>query len=291
MDMSKSPQENWHQIRHILQKYLLNTSVPLIFKDLISRPYLLKNAGYNQFITDRKIDHCVYESWEILLKAALTDIFIHRLLGSQADMHVYWRRSEKYREVFNDIFGVLNMDSDLQTLTKSFFGMLKDYLCRNMNGMPANCETLPVRDVLEQCRKIYHMHSLRNDKEEDINRIHYIAFEEQTYASSLLTLLDEIAENMEGHPKTRYYLVAAEYIHTLFIYVYMVEFVKLYPSIKGLSFKDNDVMRHEREYNLFKELGKMDFMSVYHIVFAKMKKKQKERKQQQTDNDIRQIEK
>ena len=37
MEMNKSIQETWHNIRHILQNYILNTSTPLIFKDLLEK--------------------------------------------------------------------------------------------------------------------------------------------------------------------------------------------------------------------------------------------------------------
>ena len=278
MYSKKSPQENWHQIRHILKDYLMNTAVPIVFESLLRQTKYLNNPGYRSLTATPSSENgadgksgekpfirynLVHEAWENLLKEGLTDVFIHRLLGSQTDMCTYWDNSEKYRAFFTDILGGMDKSSELKTLTKSYFEMLKDYLCRNMPGMPVAFHQLAVGQVMKACRMIYQAHRLRDDRESNENRTFYIDFEEQAYSSSLLTLLDEIAVHMESHPKIQYYLVIAEYIHTLFMYVYMVEFVKLYPNRKGQTRERNPELDQGRYHNLFKYLGKVDYLKEY----------------------------
>ena len=65
------------------------------------------------------------------------------------------------------------------------------------------------------------------------------------------------------HPKAQHYLVIAEHIQTLFIYVYMVEFVKKYPGMKGTRFEDNAASRHDRENNLFTFLSHADYRKYF----------------------------
>jgi len=278
--MSKkiAPQRNWNQIRHILREYLLKTSVPIIFKRFL---YQLKdvekscNRKYREFLQNKERDNLVHAAWENLLKDGLIEVYVHRLLGSQSDMVAYMRRSEKYLTMFNDLFGVGGNDSDMTSLTRQYFGMLNDYICRNMRGLPASALGSPV-EVLVACRDLYHAHSLRDDRSDDMPRREYIDFEKDTYTSSLLSLADEIAGNINSHPRNQYYLVLAELIQTLFIYVYMVEFVKRYPTVKGKEkFVTPESERDER-HNLFVHLSTVKFEEEYNLLDIKQKQKQRQ---------------
>ena len=126
--------------------------------------------------------------------------------------------------------------------------------------------------VMTACREIYAAHRLRDDKLENLDRKFYIAFDERAYSSSLLTLIDEISANVENHPLTRHYLVVAEYIHVLFIYVYMIEFVKFFPSVKGKPRQKSPVIEHDRKNNLFVWLSQMDFTKEYNELDEQNKK-------------------
>ena len=272
MSIIISPQSNWHQLCHIIKDYLLPTTIPLLFRDLIHKPKHLKtNADYSTFLESHKRDSQVYEAWQKLLNEGLVDVFIHRLLGSQTDMAGYRERSAKYRMVFNDIFGCMDMNSYQTVVIHSFIDMLKDYLCRNMQGLSAGSCERPAPDVLKESWKIYRAHSLRDDRETEEERLFYLSFDKEPYAFGLLTLTEEIAENVDTHPQRQNYLVMAELIHALFIYVYMVEFVKLNPSRRGVEYVETAESKQGKYHNLFRFLMKAEFTKVYQELVEKRK--------------------
>ena len=267
-----SPQENWQDIRNLLKKYMLNTSLPLIFNEVIRRPYLMRNKGYDDYAATRKVQmeaagrRFVREShdwsaWENMWKKSLIDVFVHRLLGSQGDLASYWLRSEKYRKLLSGIFGRTEECIDMKTLTDGFMDMLKDYLVRNMTGLSENGQDMDVYEVLVQCRTRYEKYRTADFKDYKL-----VDFGKQTYGGALLDQMEAFAKDTGDHPKCRHYLVIMEYINTLFIYVYMVEYTKLYPYVKGERYIETDTSKREREYNLFKELERMDFMKEYRML-------------------------
>lgn len=270
-----SHQENWHDLCGILRKYLLTTSVPIIFGEVYNSSkaaYQLSNDSYKSFRESNWHNHTAKEAWASLFRQAITDTFMQRLLGSQSDMDSYRARSTKYLKTLNNMFGTHNGDDDMTNITISFFELLKDYICRNMPGLPAEIKEQSTDRVMTACREIYAAHRLRDDKPENLDRKFYIAFDERAYSSSLLTLIDEISANVENHPLTRHYLVVAEYIHVLFIYVYMIEFVKFFPSVKGKPRQKSPVIEHDRKNNLFVWLSQMDFTKEYNELEEQKKK-------------------
>lgn len=289
-----SHQENWHDLCSILQKYLLLTSVPFIFRELYNSEkksrQLCNNEKFKALLEDSynegndkgnpKYSNSTFnETWAILLRQAITDTFMQRLLGSQSDMESYRARSTKYLNTLNNMFGTHDGDDDMTNITMSFFELLKDYICRNMPGLSDDVKEQTPDRVMYACRKIYFGHRFRDDKSENQNRKFYIAFDERAYSSSLLTLIDEISANVDNHPLTRHYLVVAEYIHVLFIYVYMIEFVKFFPSVKGKPRQKSSAIEHDRKNNLFVWLSQMNFIEVYEEVKkSKEKSSKKSRK-------------
>lgn len=296
-----SHQENWHDLCSILQKYLLLTSVPFIFRELYNSEEksrqlcnkeefiaLLRNS-YNEG-NDKgnpKYSNSTFnETWAILLRQAITDTFMQRLLGSQSDMESYRARSTKYLNTLNNMFGTHDGDEDMTNITISFFELLKDYICRNLPGLYDDIKEQTPDRVMSACRKIYVGHRFRNYQSKDVNHF-YIPFERRAFSSSLLTLIDEITANVENHPLTRHYLVVAEYIHVLFIYVYMIEFVKLYPSNKDKTLLKSTAIEHDRKNNLFVWLSQMNFIEVYDEVKKSKGKSRKKsgKKNAPKDND------
>lgn len=278
MYTATSPQENWNDLCRILKKYLLNTSVPLMTNPIILSAGKFYNNGYYQIINEYKEKeipvpyHLTNTAWENLLIEGLTDVFMQRLLGTQADMESYRVRSEKYLRVLNDMFGTHDGDNDLPAIIASFFDLLKDYLCRNMLFLSEEVKSQSVDAVMTASQEIYAARRLRHDKPEDETRRYYIPFEEQLYTKSLLEQIHEIAKDMKNHPKAQHYLVVAELIHTLFIYVYMVEYVHQWPRVKSVSFKDSPALRFGREHNLYTFLSSADYIKVFREVEEASKK-------------------
>lgn len=279
MYTATSPQENWNDLGRILKKYLLTASVPLMANSVIQAGGKFSNDKYFQILNeykeknDKKIPYYLFNTaWGNLMIEGLTDVFMQRLLGTQADMESYRTRSEKYLRVLNDMFGTHDGDNDLTAIIASFFDLLKDYLCRNMLFLPEAVKSQSVDAVMTASEEIYAARRLRHDKSEDETRKYYIPFEEQPYTKSLLEQIHEIAKDMKSHPKAQHYLVVAELIHTLFIYVYMVEFVHKWPGVKGVYFKDSPAFRFGRDHNLYSFLSTADYIKVFREVEEASKK-------------------
>jgi len=309
-----SHQENWYDLCGILRKYLLTSSVPFLFRELYNSEEKSRQLCelYNneeksrqlcnkeEFITFLKNNYnesndkgytnysnpTFNETWASLFRQAITDTFMQRLLGSQSDMETYRARSTKYLKTLNNMFGTHNGDEDMSNITISFFELLKDYICRNLPGLFDDVKEQSPDRVMSACRKIYAGHRFRNSNSRDVNPF-YIPFDRRAFSSSLLTLIDEISVDMEKHPLTRHYLVVAEYIHTLFIYVYMIEFVKFYPSDKDKNRLKSTVIEHDRNNNLFIWLSQMNFIKVYNEIKNSKKKSSKKsgKKNVPKDND------
>jgi len=311
MSSQMSPNNNWHNLCRIMYDYLLSTSVPLIFNPLLSdkkrleklfnQEYygltmlrrdpdkvkevwdrVLKEGVPEELLADEKefgpVWDKIRETWEQFLKEVLVEVFKERLLGSQSDMSAYHKRSDKYLHILNEMFGKGDTEYDLYSITVTYFDMLKDYLCRNMPFLPVDICQRPVDEVMAACQEIYAARRLYHNKTEDVDRELYIAFNEMSYSSSLLTMTLEIAKDMKNHPKAQYYLVVSEYIHTLFIYVYMVEYVKFLPFVKGEPFEDTEVLKQDRYFNLFKYLGQVKFIHGYYDKVKDINREQKKRK-------------
>lgn len=288
MEMNKSIQETWHNIRHILQNYILNSSIPLIFKDLLENPDAFENSTFVEFVQNqskpkekqgkesnesavpttegqKKYRNHYINTWGMVLKEGLTQVFMERLLGTQEDMYAYRLNACRYSQVFDDIFGTNNRENNLHTITIEFFAMLKDYLLRNLEGyLPPHANISTTGKLLSACRLAYR--ARRFYYEEMTEEVHalYVPFDKLTYSFGLIQLMDEIADNPE-HPNCQYFLVTAEYIHTLFIYVYMVEFIKHNPLTREQTKADMTAAKEQaKKYNLFTYLSKLSYKHAYY---------------------------
>lgn len=302
MEMNKSIQETWHNIRHILQNYILNTSTPLIFRDLLENPDAFENSSFAEFAQNapkpkevqsnesadssapthegqKKYHYYYINTWEMLLKEGLAEVFMERLLGTQEDMHTYLLHACRYSQVFNDIFGTNTRVNNLHTITIEFFEMLKDYLLRNLEGyLPPHSATTSTGQLLSACRLAYRARRFHYEGMTEELHALYVPFDKLTYSFGLIQLMDEIADNPE-HPNCRHFLVTAEYIHTLFIYVYMVEFIKHNPLTRQQTKKDMTGQKKQaQKYNLFTHLSKLNYKYAYNEYLRKFPpKKQKEK--------------
>ena len=298
MEMNKSIQETWHNIRHILQNYILNTSIPLIFKDLLERPEVFENTSYVEFVQNApkpkesngssdstQEDQTYYyknytNTWLMVLKEGLAEVFMERLLGKQEDMYAYRLNACRYGQVFNDIFGTHTRVNNLHTITVDFFAMLKDYLLRNLEGyLPSHTVITSTGQLLSACRLAYRARRFCYEgMTEEVHPL-YVPFDKLTYSFGLIQLMDEIADNPD-HPNCRHFLVTAEYIHTLFIYVYMVEFIKHTPLTRQQTQEDmTEAKKQAQKYNLFTHLSKLNYKYYFfEYVRRHPSKKQKEKK-------------
>lgn len=292
MQISNSLQQSWHVIGSILQNYILNTATPLIFTDLFNNYRVFNNdVCKDVFISERtayeaainnnsnppkpKYINLIKEVWENLLKEGLVNVFIQRLLGTQTDMETYIQRSDKYVQTFNEIIGTDGMYNDMKVIKQKIIDMLKDYLCRNVPELQETGDQLSMVQVLEATRFSYNKRRKRIDKyKNEVDRDFYLPFEEQSYASSLLLQMDEIVKNEILLVKCNHFLVCAEYIHTLFIYVYIVEYIKNYPTCKGDRYQKLSPEKEQgKNYNVFTHLKHVDFASAYNLEKARLAKR------------------
>lgn len=277
----------WHETMHILRDRLLNTCVPLLFKDVVADPDCFGNRKYYNFMnpqpTDRnptprkyEVTSLHLEVWEHVFKEGLVKAFLDPLFGTQLDMDTYVARCERYYAVFNDMIGGSCSGNDLPAIIDGFLCMMKDYLCRRLSEFPDDLFHLTLKDLLEYCRETYHARRYDDSQEADKDRKFYIEFENQSYGAVLLEQMDDIAADPDSHPKCRHFLVLAELIHTLAVYVYMVEYIRYYPLCKG---DDGDsltpVQKTGRKHNLFVHLSDVNYKTAYYELKAEKERNKK----------------
>lgn len=272
----------WENVIHTLRDYLLNTSIPLIFQELLRDPDIFGNLKWTQLMNPqptaanpkpKKYTRTALHDfvWEYLLKDTLLKVFRDRLLGSQQDFGVYVRRSEKYTGLFNDMIGGKDCRTDLLAILRDTLDMVKDYLCRNLPGEETDYVHLTLGEVLNVTREAYQSRRLCNDSGEDRVRLYYIDFREQTFSSSLLLQFDEMAEDLEHHPKSRHFMVLAELLQILFIYVYMIDYIKYYPLCKGDA--PRELTRRERDEKALCLLSTLETVDYKSFFFDEKKKR------------------
>ena len=278
----------WHETTHILRDRLLNTCVPLLFKDVLTDPDRFGNRKYYNFMNPQptlrnpkpqkyEVTSLHLEVWELLFKDGLVKSFLDRLFGSQLDMDAYVARCERYFAVFNDMIGGDCSDNDLPAIIDGFLYMMKDYLCRQLSECPDDLSHLTLKDLLEYCRETYHARRYDDSQEADTDRKFYIEFEKQPYGAVLLEQMDVMADTPASHPKCRHFMVLAELIHTLTVYVYMVEYIRYYPLCKG----DDEVcltlaQKTGRKHNLFVHLSDVNYKKAYYELKAEKEKNNKD---------------
>lgn len=322
--ISNSTQQSWYIIAGILKHYILNTSTPLIFKDVLKDYSKFRNEACKALFLEEKASWeaeqkarmdkaqadgfqeggrkygdqnryphnaspangyakkpvkfypptLLQDVWEILFKEGIVEVFIHRLLGSQQDLVAYRHRSEKYVQLFEEIIGTNNQFNEMKTITTNFMYMIKDYLCRNVPELQSLGVGMSIYEVLKATRDAYTSRRYLDNSEAYLERDFFIQFETLSYAKALLNQMDEVAQKDELPTKCNYFLVCAEYIHTLFIYVYMVEFIKKYPFKKGDTHKEwTSELRQGSKYNVFSYLKEADYSSTYQVEKKRRDKK------------------
>lgn len=262
MKVTVKTQLRWEDITYILRDYLLSTSIPFIFRKLFDNRDSFKNESWNALKDgEPKDNECFGPIWEYVLKNTMIMAFRDRLLGSQTDLDNYVNRSEKYAVLFNDIIGGQDCSTDLPGIIKRFYEMTDDYLRRNFAGCTTKYEGLTTKKLLSACREAYHSRSMYSNKE-GVSKLDYfyIDFEGQTYSSAMLKQFDEMSEKTLEELKNQPFLILEEMLLTLFMYVYMVEFIIYRPFLK------NDY-RHDfsrlRNFTFFESVTKTDFEPLY----------------------------
>ena len=149
----------WEETKHTLRDYLMTTSIPIIFEKLLEEPDIFENKNWENFMRPNPAPNrpapITYERtslhdfvWEFIFKDRLFAVFYDRLLGSQTEPERYVQRSESYAALFNDMIGGSNCSNDLYSIIERFFGMVKDYLCRNLPGHESDYTCLTTQKVL-----------------------------------------------------------------------------------------------------------------------------------------------
>ena len=282
----------WEDTIHTLRDYLMNTPIPLIFEELLRDPDIFQNKNWDNFMnpkaTEKNPDPKPFTRttlhdfiWEYILKDELLKVFRDRLFGTQMKPDIYVHRSETYTALFNDMIGGNNCSNDLTDIISRFYAMIKDYLCRHLPGRANDYINLSTREVLTACRNAYNARRRCNVEENSPDRTFYVHFEQHTFSSALLAQFDEMADDITGHPKSRLFLVVAELLQVLFIYVYMVEYIKYYPKFTDEEMKDmNKKEEYVRQQCLLSAMAFVD----YKTLFYKEKKRREESMKYQKRN-------
>lgn len=208
-------------------------------------------------------------AWTNILKKQLAVFSKHRLLGEQtADMRQYHCNSYNYIRLMGKIFMHVELPASQEEIRKEFLQMLRDYVLRNVPGLPENKEQLLINKLLAECEELYKDNSKYNRNQ---NETYYADFSKVPYAAALLKQIKEIAAQNDGkqaeNPLLDCYLGNVEYLYTFVLYVYMAEY---------LMYKSPDSTPHQKEYNLIRTLGRVDYKTYFDDYVESLKKKKKD---------------
>lgn len=286
---------DWNGYTRIMDTYLLQSAVPILFNDLLFKcnrirnnpsfeAYKIKNSG--TYVKD----YCYYKEdsnlrgkspwkennahqavWTTILQKQLAEFSKLRLLGYQsADMQAYHCNSYNYIRLMGKIFLHEELPASQENIKCEFLDMLKDYLLRNVPGLPENAAHWSKDKLFTHCETLYNKYmSYTNPKSgNSTTNIYYINFREGKYASLLLEQLNTIAQPTngqgEGNPLLNCYLGNLEYLYTFIIYVYMVEYLLRYSAASTA---------HQKKYNLFETLHCINYGSYYNEYIELLKEK------------------
>ena len=223
--------DSWHTALRVISTSLTGNVAPLIFgpvattPETVGLPYYLKikqkvedenNESSKPTPSEIRLTQ-MEELWPNIFTMKLLEFFQARLLGPFNNKETYCSKSRKYCNVFLDIVGEAKRDNTFRIITGNFFVMMKEYIRHRMPGKRLG-EDIGFAEVLKECRNRY--------KNTDTTHKYYVDFEESTYASGILDLLDELATDnaWTTSPHCEYLILASEYLNALAIYLYMIEF-------------------------------------------------------------------
>ena len=205
-------------------------------------------------------------AWTNILKKQLADFSKHRMLGKQTvDMRQYHCNSYNYIRLMGKIFMHVELPASQEEIRKEFLQMLRDYILRNVPGLPENKEQLPPKDLLAKCEELYDDNRKHNHNQ---NETYYANFNKVPYAAALLKQIKDLAAQTDGkqaeNPLLDCYLGNVEYLYTFMMYVYMAEY---------LMYKSTASTPHQKEYNLIRTLGRVDYKTYFDDYVESLKKK------------------
>lgn len=272
---------DWNGYTRIMGCYLLHSAVPILFSDLLCSCSKLHNPEFNKYKLARmnpsrkrffieepaltkghspsKENNAHQAVWTKILMEQLAEFSKLRLLGEQTpDMHSYHKRSYNYIRLMGMILCHLYLPGTQERILGYYLDMLRDYLTRNMPGLPENASDLPLADLLKTCEDIYDANRAYTGDDKGNPDNHYINFRQGAYGTSLLDQIKDIALDekaaLDKFPNLRFYLSNVELLYTYIIYVYMVEFV-CYNSPASTDI--------QKQYNLIKRLQNIGYESKY----------------------------
>lgn len=250
----KNDLDDMAQMRHMLYDYILPTPLPLIFTVILDYKnkvdefkYAKKNATnnaekekYSKYISS------VYSEWAKDMSKGLVNFYCARYLGSSSHEKDFTQRLHYVTTLFREIFAYNTTPfNNLRELLGRFFSMLKDYLIRNVPDLENVNEDSNIKEVMTAVRNLY-----RNCSKDEVAKVVYVNFNSKrlTYANGLIELMDNISVEYETSDYCKYFHILMECLYTLFIYVYMCEFIiynndkssqNLFTYLKNLKFNLN----------------------------------------------------
>lgn len=276
---------DWNGYTRIMDTYLLQSAVPILFNDLLFKcNRIINNESFERYkIQDRGTygkDNCYYIEdsnlkgnspwkennahqtvWATILQELLAEFSKLRLLGHQsADMKAYHCNSYNYIRLMGKIFLHEELPASQENIKCEFLEMLEDYLLRNVPGLPENAVHWSKNELFTHCEALYNEYKSYTDPKsgKSTTNIYYINFRKGKYASLLLEQLKTIAQPTNGqeeaNPLLNCFLGNLEYLYTFIIYVYMVEYLLRYSEASTA---------HQKKYNLFETLHCIEYKSYY----------------------------
>ena len=275
-------QENWTAISRFIRNYLLSASVPLMFDPIHDSLCRIMKKNYEDLTEKERPNLKSNEArnvWENLLKELLVDVFVQRLLGSQAKMEALRERSDRCLDYLNDLLGTEDPVRTLPQLVTGYMELLQDYLLRNMSHLPENKQQMSLEELVDASIKIYEERKMPDNMNCQYPRDFYVPFMEQPYTRHLLLQIYHTIRHPEEYDKCKHFLTLAEYIHTLFMFVYMIEYVKMYPLARGKEVQVTKSLEHDKVYNLFTALVKKEpeFKTAYDRIMQEKAEKEAKR--------------
>ena len=286
---------DWNGYTRIMSNYLLQSAVPILFNDLLFRCYRIRNnQSFDSYkITDpvKRVNNNYYHEdpdlkgkspwkennahqavWTTILQEQLAIFSKLRLLGNQSeDMKAYHCNSYNYIRLMGKIFLHKELPAFQEDIKSEFLEMLKDYLLRNVPGLPENASQLSKVKLFTRCETLYEDYKEYTNQKtgKSSTNMYYIDFTKGRYAHLLLEQLKNIARQTDGqeknNPLLNCYLGNLEYLYTFILYVYMVEYLLCYSPASTA---------HQKKFNLFQSLHSIDYNSYYKNYIDLLKKKQ-----------------
>lgn len=223
--------DSWMTAMRVISKSLTGNVAPVLFEPIGATPETVGIKYYldiKQECDEREKKNLppgekerqlnvMEETWPAIFTMKLLEFYQARLLGPFKNKDAYCNRSRKYCNILLDIVGEAVRGNNFRIITGQFFLMMKEYICFHLPGEKISKDMDFVK-VLEECRNRY--------RQAAPGHKYYVDFDNNTYASGILQLIDELATESAWmkSPHCDYFILASEYLNAFAVYLYMIEF-------------------------------------------------------------------